>query len=153
MIGINAPVYFSREFWLMFVFVYILIACVTPVWALLQPRDYLNSYLLIAMMLMAFIGIIVYRPAMNLAPFTSFRLVNEEAGKGSFFFPVIAFSFLICLEAVPEDTNAWNPDTAPQAIVTNRTGNKCCPCGKAFPARIFYGRRQGNGAGCEGIWK
>ena len=78
-IGINAPVYFSREFWLMFVFVYILIACVTPVWALLQPRDYLNSYLLIAMMLMAFIGIIVYRPAMNLAPFTSFRLVNEEA--------------------------------------------------------------------------
>lgn len=88
-IGINAPVYFSREFWLMFVFVYILIACVTPVWALLQPRDYLNSYLLIAMMLMAFIGIIVYRPAMNLAPFTSFRLVNEEAGTVSYLFPVL----------------------------------------------------------------
>ena len=46
--GVNAPIYFNREFWLLFVFAYILIACVTPVWALLQPRDYLNSYLLIA---------------------------------------------------------------------------------------------------------
>ncbi|MDE7436751.1 MAG: carbon starvation protein A [Lachnospiraceae bacterium] len=89
MIGINEPVYFSREFWLIFVFVYILIACVTPVWALLQPRDYLNSYLLIAMMLMAFIGIIVYRPAMNLVPFTSFKLVNEATGTVSYLFPVL----------------------------------------------------------------
>lgn len=89
MIGINVPIYFSREFWLIFVFVYILIACVTPVWALLQPRDYLNSYLLIAMMLMAFIGIVVYRPAMNLAPFTSFKLVDEKAGTVSYLFPVL----------------------------------------------------------------
>lgn len=88
-IGINAPVYFSRGFWLVFVFAYILIACVTPVWALLQPRDYLNSYLLIAMMLMAFIGIIVYRPAMNLAPFTSFKLTNEATGSVSYLFPVL----------------------------------------------------------------
>lgn len=89
MIGMNAPVYFRREFWLVFVFVYILIACVTPVWALLQPRDYLNSYLLIAMMLMAFIGIIVYRPAMNLVPFTTFKFVNEETGTVSYLFPVL----------------------------------------------------------------
>ena len=88
-IGINVPIYFSREFWLIFVFVYILIACVTPVWVLLQPRDYLNSYLLIAMMLMAFIGIIVYRPAMNLVPFTSFKLVNETTGTVSYLFPVL----------------------------------------------------------------
>ena len=27
------------------------------------------------------------------------------------------FSLLICLEAVPEDTSEWNPDTAPHAIV------------------------------------
>lgn len=88
-IGINVPIYFSRGFWLIFVFIYILIACVTPVWALLQPRDYLNSYLLIAMMLMAFIGIIVYRPAMNLVPFTSFKLVNETTGTVSYLFPVL----------------------------------------------------------------
>ena len=36
----------------------------------------------------------------------------------------IAFSVLICLLAVPEDTKEWNPDTAPHAIVTNNVGNK-----------------------------
>ena len=89
MMGINLPIYFRREFWLFFVFAYILIACVTPVWALLQPRDYLNSYLLIVMMLMAFIGIVVYRPAMNLMPFTSFKLVDERTGAVSYLFPVL----------------------------------------------------------------
>lgn len=86
-IGLNAPIYFSREFWLIFVFLYIMVACVTPVWALLQPRDYLNSYLLIAMMLMAFVGIIVYQPAMNLAPFTAFKI--EGASGTSYLFPTL----------------------------------------------------------------
>ena len=36
----------------------------------------------------------------------------------------IAFSFLICLDAVPEETSEWKPDTAPQAMVTNNVGNK-----------------------------
>ncbi|RKI40285.1 carbon starvation protein A [bacterium D16-51] len=88
-LGMNLPLYFSREFWLIFVFLYILVACVTPVWALLQPRDFLNSYLLIAMMLMAFVGIIVYHPAMNLVPFTSFKLVNETTGAVSYLFPTL----------------------------------------------------------------
>lgn len=86
-IGINLPIFFSREFWLLFVFAYILVACVTPVWALLQPRDYLNSYLLIAMMLMAFIGIIIYCPGMNLAPFTGFKVVSGNTT--SYLFPTL----------------------------------------------------------------
>lgn len=88
-LGINLPVYCNRNFWLVFVFVYIMIACVTPVWALLQPRDYLNSYLLIAMMLMAFVGIIIYSPAMNLPAFTAFTIVNETAGTTSYLFPTL----------------------------------------------------------------
>ena len=49
------------------------------------------------------------------------RLSSSIAPKetGSMF-----FSFLICLLAVPEDTSAWKPDTAPQAMVTNRVGNR-----------------------------
>lgn len=86
-VGINLPIFFSREFWLLFVFAYILVACVTPVWALLQPRDYLNSYLLIAMMLMAFIGIIIYCPGMNLAPFTGFKVVSGNTT--SYLFPTL----------------------------------------------------------------
>ena len=85
-LGLKFPMYFSREFWLVFVFIYIMIACVTPVWALLQPRDYLNSYLLLAMMLCAFVGIIVYRPAMNLNAFTGFKVVSA-GGVTSYLFP------------------------------------------------------------------
>ena len=36
----------------------------------------------------------------------------------------IAFSFLICLDAVPEETSEWKPETAPQAMVTNQVGNR-----------------------------
>ena len=39
----------------------------------------------------------------------------------------MSFSFLICFEAVPEETREWNPDTAPQAIVTKRIGNSIWP--------------------------
>ena len=88
-IGVNVPVYFDRQFWLVFVFIYIMIACVTPVWALLQPRDYLNSYLLIAMMLMAFVGIIIFQPAMNLPAFTSFKIVNSTNNTVSYLFPTL----------------------------------------------------------------
>ncbi len=38
--------YVSLGTWHIIIFAYILIASVAPVWALLQPRDYLNSYLL-----------------------------------------------------------------------------------------------------------
>ena len=32
-----------------------------------------------------------------------------------------------CLDVVPEDTRLWNPDTAPQATVTNRMGKRLMP--------------------------
>ncbi len=87
-IGLQLPIYFSTTFWLLFVFAYIIVACVTPVWALLQPRDFLNSYLLIAMMLFAFVGILVYHPAMNLPAFTSFK-ITSSAGVTSYLFPTL----------------------------------------------------------------
>ena len=36
----------------------------------------------------------------------------------------ISFSLLMVLEEVPEDTRLWKPETAPQAMVTNKVGNK-----------------------------
>ncbi len=45
-VGLKCPIYMSKTFWLVIVFAYIAIASVTPVWILLQPRDYLNSFLL-----------------------------------------------------------------------------------------------------------
>lgn len=47
-LGLYFPMYISQSTWHIIVFIYVLIASVAPVWALLQPRDYLNSYLLVA---------------------------------------------------------------------------------------------------------
>lgn len=45
--------------WNVILIVYCLIASITPVWALLQPRDYLSSFLLYASLIGAFIGIVI----------------------------------------------------------------------------------------------
>ena len=82
-IGLNCPIYLSRSTWHLIVFAYIFIACVTPVWALLQPRDYLNSYLLIFMIVGAVIGVFVSNPSCNLSAFTGFNV------NGQYLFPIL----------------------------------------------------------------
>ncbi len=80
-LGCLFPVlHLSVNTWMILVFIYILIASVTPVWALLQPRDYLNSYLLIFMIAAAVVGIFVDNPPMQLPAFTGFT-----ASTGSLF--------------------------------------------------------------------
>ena len=58
-IGLNwHPIYLSNKAWMVIVGIYILAASVAPVWILLQPRDYLSSFLLYFMMIVAVVGII-----------------------------------------------------------------------------------------------
>ena len=71
-IGLAAPIYVAGGTWHLVIFAYIFIASVVPVWALLQPRDYLNSYLLVAMIVGAVVGILATNPSVNLPAFTSF---------------------------------------------------------------------------------
>lgn len=82
-LGLALPIYQTTHFWHLFIFIYIFIASVVPVWALLQPRDYLNSYLLVVMIVAAVVGIIVYNPTMNLPTFTAFHV------DGSYLFPTL----------------------------------------------------------------
>lgn len=77
-IGLFCPMYLSQSTWHIIVFVYVLVASVVPIWALLQPRDYLNSYLLIAMIVAAVVGIIVAQPSINLPAFTSFVVDGQS---------------------------------------------------------------------------
>ena len=82
-IGVNFPISLSATAW-MWIFVgYIFVASVTPVWILLQPRDYLNSFLLYGILIFSFIGIIVGNPTIELAGFTSFQ---TELG---YLFPIL----------------------------------------------------------------
>lgn len=82
-LGLHFPIYLSREVWHVIIFDYILIACVVPVWALLQPRDYLNSYLLIFMIVGAVIGVFAANPSCNLKAFTGFNV------DGQYLFPIL----------------------------------------------------------------
>ncbi len=72
--GLAFPIYYSTSFWHLFVFIYIAVASVVPVWALLQPRDYSNSFLLVAMIGAAVVGIIVFNPVMNLNAFNGWTV-------------------------------------------------------------------------------
>ena len=82
-IGLKMPIFLSLDIWHILVFAYILIASVVPVWILLQPRDYLNSYLLVAMIVAAVIGVFVANPQINLPAFVGFEV------DGSYLFPIL----------------------------------------------------------------
>ena len=48
----------SRNAWIVLIGLYITAASLIPVWIMLQPRDYLSSFLLYAMMIVALAGIL-----------------------------------------------------------------------------------------------
>ncbi|MBR4574543.1 MAG: carbon starvation protein A [Lachnospiraceae bacterium] len=58
-IGLNFGLAIGRTAWIVIIGVYIAVASLVPVWILLQPRDYLSSFLLYAMMGLAVIGILI----------------------------------------------------------------------------------------------
>ncbi|MGL5347881.1 MAG: carbon starvation CstA family protein [Peptostreptococcaceae bacterium] len=82
-LGFLFPLVLSKPTWIILLLVYIFIASVTPVWILLQPRDYLNSYLLYAMIAGALLGIIVLRPEIQMDGFVGFEV------NGQFLFPAL----------------------------------------------------------------
>ena len=57
-LGQYVGLHFSRTFWVLFIAVYVTVASLLPVWILLQPRDYLSSFLLYGMMGLAVIAIL-----------------------------------------------------------------------------------------------
>ncbi len=56
-LGLNFGFAMGKTAWVVFIGVYITIASLIPVWIMLQPRDYLSSFLLYAMMIVAIVGI------------------------------------------------------------------------------------------------
>ncbi|MBQ7092452.1 MAG: carbon starvation protein A, partial [Clostridia bacterium] len=51
------PIYLTSKTWMWIVGAYILVASVAPVWILLQPRDYLSSFLLYSMLALAAVAV------------------------------------------------------------------------------------------------
>jgi len=87
------PLNFSYSVWMILLGVYILIASVTPVWILLQPRDYLSSFLLYFMIIVSIVGVIgcgfMGQADMNMPAFTGFVQKSNGLLTGGTLFPAL----------------------------------------------------------------
>lgn len=83
-VGLNFGFAMSRTAWIVFIGLYIAVASLVPVWILLQPRDYLSSFLLYAMMALALVGI-VSSPITGSATFTIPAFTGWKTGIGTMF--------------------------------------------------------------------
>lgn len=83
-LGYKLPINLSAITWSYVLLGYIFIASITPVWILLQPRDYLNSFILYLLMIMSIAGIIYVNPEIKIPAFTTFHV--EGLG---YLFPIL----------------------------------------------------------------
>ena len=75
-LGIAFPIYLDKTSWIYIIFVYIFFASVTPMWLLKQPRDYLTTFLFIAMIAAAVIGVFISNPQISTPAYTGFTTSN-----------------------------------------------------------------------------
>lgn len=96
-VGMNFhPLYLSTDTWMIVVGIYIAIASVTPVWILLQPRDYLSSFLLYAMLAVAVVGVVGAHPNIDPELFPAFTGFAVDNGNGiQYLFPIL-FTTVAC---------------------------------------------------------
>jgi len=82
------PIVLSRTEWIMVLFVYIVIASSLPVWVLLQPRDYLNAYILWGGLALGGIALVIAMHRITSPAFTMWS-APVIGGKPSPFWPTI----------------------------------------------------------------
>lgn len=82
--GMNFPVILGKDMWVYIAFVYIFLAAVLPMWFVMQPRDYMSTFMFIGMIAGAVLGLLFAHPSMNLPAFTGFE--NDSLGT---LFPIL----------------------------------------------------------------
>ncbi len=87
-LGTKTPITASYGVWMWVFFFYIIVAAAIPVNVLLQPRDYLNSFLLYAGLLVGFVAAIFAIKGFEIPVFSSFSPVLL-GGKPTPFWPAI----------------------------------------------------------------
>lgn len=80
-IGANLPLILGKAMWSYITFVYIFFAAVLPMWMLKQPRDHMTTFMFVAMIAGAVVGLLVAHPKMNLPVYTGF----DNASLGTMF--------------------------------------------------------------------
>ena len=87
-LGVKFPVSLSFNAWMLIFFFYIIIAAAIPVNVLLQPRDYLNSFLLYAGLAIGFIAAVFAFRGFEVPAFSTFAPILA-GGKPTPFWPAI----------------------------------------------------------------
>jgi carbon starvation protein len=67
----------SQKFWFFILIIYSIFASSLPVWFLLQPRDYISTWILFLGLGLGYLGLFVTHPSLNAPAFVSF---NSQGG-------------------------------------------------------------------------
>ena len=73
-VGMALPIYATKSAWIYIIMAYLFLASVMPMWLLMQPRDYMTTFMLLGMIIGAVLGVVVAHPSMNLNAFNVFTL-------------------------------------------------------------------------------
>ena len=83
-VGMALPIYATKSAWIYIIMAYLFLASVMPMWLLMQPRDYMTTFMLLGMIIGAVLGVVVAHPNMNLNAFNGFT-VGSGASKQMLF--------------------------------------------------------------------
>ena len=77
-VGMKLPIYASKTTWIYIIMAYLFLASVMPMWLLMQPRDYMTTFMLLGMIIGAVLGVVVAHPDMELNAFNGFQVGNSS---------------------------------------------------------------------------
>ncbi|MEB2780338.1 carbon starvation protein A [Algoriphagus sp. C2-6-M1] len=83
-LGMKIPFVLDYKIWVLALLAYAFLASVTPVSMLLQPRDYLNSFLLYGLIIAAVLGVLIANPEIQMS--NEIHVSDENLG---YIFPVL----------------------------------------------------------------
>ena len=86
-VGMALPIYATKSAWIYIIMAYLFLASVMPMWLLMQPRDYMTTFMLLGMIIGAVVGVVVAHPAMKLNAYNGF-VVGQGPAK-SYLFPTL----------------------------------------------------------------
>lgn len=87
-IGMKLPLYLTATNWNYVIMIYLFVAAVLPMWIMMEPRDYMTTFMLLGMVLGGVVGVLVAHPAMKLNAFNGFAIANADGSK-SYLFPTL----------------------------------------------------------------
>ena len=119
-VGMKLPIYASKTAWIYIIMAYLFLASVLPMWLLMQPRDYMTTFMLLGMIIGAVVGVVVAHPQMQLNAFNGFNV------NGSGLFPTLFV------------TIACGAVSGFHSLVSSRTSSKTVSNEKDMPM-IGYG--------------